>query len=128
MSELNIQFYTKTADAWQSMLADAEAALVSIDIEQYIFTLDIIGQQFFELLTKKAKAGLKIRLLVDTVGSWALYRSQVPDLLREAGIEVRFFNPISPWRIRNFTANFFRNHRKIMIIDQQVAHLGGVGI
>jgi cardiolipin synthase len=52
----------------------------------------------------------------------------MPDFLRGLGLEIRFFNPISPWRITNFTANLFRDHRKILIVDDEVAQLGGVGI
>jgi cardiolipin synthase A/B len=128
MSEVKTQFYTKTSDAWQAMLADVESASRSIDIEQYIFSMDDTGQQFIDLLIKKVKAGLRIRLLCDTVGSWTFYRSQVPELLRNSGIEIRFFNPVSPWRITSFMKNFFRDHRKIMVIDGEIAHLGGVGI
>ncbi|MDQ3014255.1 MAG: phospholipase D-like domain-containing protein [bacterium] len=128
MTEVQTQFFTKTSDAWQAMLGDVESASASIDIEQYIFTIDLIGQQFIDLLIQKAKAGLRIRLLCDTVGSWSFYRSPLPEQLRSVGIHVKFFNPVKPWRITNFTANFFRDHRKIMIIDDHIAHLGGVGI
>lgn len=94
------------------MLEDIRHAKHSISIEQYIFAIDSVGHQFIELLREKVKEGVKVQLLCDAVGSFAFFRSLLPKFLREQGIEVRFFNPISPWRIANFTANLFRNHRK----------------
>ncbi|MES2437220.1 MAG: phospholipase D-like domain-containing protein [Patescibacteria group bacterium] len=128
MSEVNVQFYTKTSDAWEAMLADLEKATKTIDLEQYIFTIDSIGRRFIEVLERKSREGVVVRMLCDTVGSWNFYRSLVPDLLNHLGIRIRFFNPISPWRITNFTSNFFRDHRKLLIIDNQIGHIGGVGI
>jgi cardiolipin synthase len=128
MSLVKIDFYTKSSDAWMIMLQDIKAAQRSIIIEQYIFAVDSIGEQFVEILKEKAKEGVKVRMLCDTVGSYSFYNSLVPELLRTLGIDVRFFNPVRPWRITNFTSNLFRDHRKVLIIDDEVAHLGGVGI
>ncbi len=128
MSEVATQFYTKTGDAWESMLRDIEGAQKSIDIEQYIFSIDVIGTKFLDLLQKKVLQGVRVRLLLDAAGSWTFFRSSIVDRLRKIGIEIRFFNPIQPWRIDLFTSNFFRNHRKIMIIDNTIGHIGGVGI
>lgn len=128
MSQTEVQFYIKTEDAWDIMLKDIEKATRSIDIEQYIFTADFVGLQFIEALRRKVKEGVRVRLLCDMVGSFRFHSSFYPDFLRKEGIEIRFFNSIQPWRIANFTSNFFRDHRKILIIDNTVAHLGGVGI
>ena len=128
MSQVKIDFYTKTSDAWWIMLSDIKTAQRTIVIEQYIFIVDSIGEQFVELLKEKVREGVKVRLLCDTVGSYTFYNSVLPDFLRNLGIDVRFFNPVRPWRITNFTSNLFRDHRKILIVDDEVAHLGGVGI
>jgi cardiolipin synthase len=128
MSQSEFQFYTKTGDAWDAMLEDLRNAQVSIDIEQYIFATDSIGKHFVKILVDKAEKGLKIRLLCDMVGSYTFSRSPIPDELRRLGIEVRFYNPVKPWRIPNFTSNFFRDHRKILVVDNKVGHIGGVGI
>lgn len=110
------------------MLADLRAAKHSISLEQYIFTIDSIGHQFIEILRQKVKEGVNVRIICDAVGSFAFFNSLLPQFLREQGMDVRFFNPISPWRVTNFTANFLRDHRKILIIDNEIAHVGGVGI
>jgi cardiolipin synthase len=123
-----IQFYTGTQAAWDAMFADIEAAKRSIIFEQYIFVNDSVGQKFFDALRKKAREGVKVRLMIDMVGSFSFYRSDLPEVLKTEGIGLMFFNPISPSRIANFTSNFFRDHRKILVIDDEIAHIGGVGI
>lgn len=128
MAETHAQFYTITKDAWTAMLDEIKAAKRTIDIEQYIFIVDSVGRQFVEVLREKARLGVRVRILCDMVGSYSFYRSLLPELLSNVGIEVRFFNPVSPWRIVNFTSNFFRDHRKILVVDGEAAHVGGVGV
>lgn len=127
MSQVEVKFYTVTKDAWQAMLEDIASATKSIDIEQYIFTADKIGQKFIDLFKKKSEEGVKVRVLCDMVGSLALYRSNIEKIFG-GKVEVKFFNPVRPWRVTNFTSNFFRDHRKVLVVDNIVAHVGGVGI
>lgn len=110
------------------MLKLISTAKESIDIEQYIFMPDTIGTRFIELLKRKAAAGVKIRVLCDMFGSASLYYSDIPNTLRGLGIEVQFFNPVRLWMIHTFFGHFFRDHRKILIVDGKRACLGGVGI
>ncbi len=122
------QIYTHTEEAWKAMLEECGKASISIEIEQYIFDQSGIGEKFIEVLKRKAREGIKVRLLIDTAGSYSFYLSSVPADLRKSGIEVRFFNVISPWRIPSFFSWFFRNHRKTLIIDGQIAFTGGTGV
>ncbi|MBI4049412.1 MAG: hypothetical protein HY395_01170 [Candidatus Doudnabacteria bacterium] len=126
--ETGWQFYTRVTEAWDSMLADIASARSFIDLDQYIFEPDRIGRRFLELLIQKAKQGVRVRVICDAAGSANLYNSGFPNLLSEAGIQIFFVNPISPWRIHNFTSWFFRDHKKILVVDGAVGHTGGVGI
>ena len=110
------------------MYADCEQAKKTIDLEMYILAVDTIGQRFIDLFIKKSQEGVKVRLLLDMVGSYPMYISRLPEELQRSGIEVRFFNPVSPWRITNFTSNFFRTHKKLLVIDHEIVHTGGVNI
>jgi cardiolipin synthase len=110
------------------MLADCSTARESIDIEQYIFNDDVIGQRFFEILKKKIGEGVSIRILCDTVGSFSLLNSKSEHALVAAGIAIKFFNPIKPWRIGNVSSWFLRDHRKILLVDRMIVHTGGVAI
>ncbi len=122
------KFYTSSPEAWDSMLLECTKAEKSIDIEQYIFADDEVGRRFVDVLKEKSKNGVKVRLLVDMVGSSDFYYSKTPKELEEAKIEVKFFNVVSPWRIHNFTSWFFRDHKKVLVVDEKVGFTGGLGL
>lgn len=128
MPETNWQFYTDAPSAWEAMLLDCQNATVSIDLDQYIFEPRGIGQKFIDLFIEKASLGVRIRIICDSVGSKFFYSTNLARKLSEAGIQIFFFNPISPWRLDNFTSWFFRDHKKILIIDGKIGHTGGLGI
>ncbi len=128
MEGTNWHFYLKTEDAWLSMKEACFNARKTIDIEQYILENDLIGKEFLDLFKEKSRQGVKIRILCDMAGSFSLYSSRLPKELEEVGIEIRFFNIIKPWRIRSFFSWFFRDHRKILVVDGNVGFIGGVGI
>lgn len=126
--EGKFQFYKYAPETWEAMLEALRTAHSSIEIEHYIFASDVLGDKFIKILKEKARSGVKVRLLIDAVGSAGFYNSEVPDEMRKAGIEIKFFNPISPWRIHTFTSWFFRDHSKIIIVDKKIAFTGGLGI
>lgn len=128
MSETTWKFYLRPTDTWEAMCADCSGAKTSIDIEQFIFGLDELGERFFEILRKKNKEGVKIRIICDAVGSYDFLNSPMEVKLKAEGIEIKFFNPIKPWRIGNFSSWFLRDHRKLLIVDNRIGHTGGVGL
>lgn len=128
MGDTGWKFYSDVPSAWEAMLLDCQRAQASIDMDQYIFEPDRIGRRFMDLFIAKAKGGVRVRLICDAVGSSNLYNSDHPRILSEAGVQVFFFNPVSRWRIHNFTSWFFRDHKKILVVDGRVGHAGGVGI
>lgn len=91
----------------------------------YILRADALGQRFKEALIEKAKAGVKVYVLYDDIGSLTLSRRYRREL-REAGIEVSGF-PGRRSVLRRFRVNF-RNHRKIVVVDGQVAFCGGLNV
>lgn len=128
MFYFNWRFYTSSQLAWEAMLIECQSAKKSIDIEHYIFASDRIGGRFIEVLKEKSKEGVVVRILLDMVGSFDFYNSSVPEELRKSGIEVKFFNIISPWRIHNLFSWFLRDHKKILVVDEKVGFTGGLGI
>jgi cardiolipin synthase len=128
MSETAWQFYLTGQEAWSAMLADLVKAERSIELEQFIFLADQAGQPFVELLAAKAAAGISVRILVDYVGSFSFVNSKTAAKLSQAGVKIAYYNPIKPWRLDNFTAWFWRDHRKILLIDREIAYTGGLGI
>lgn len=128
MNKTNWQFYLRSDNAWHAMKEACLNARLSIDIEQYILEKDDIGSEFLEILIQKRKAGVEIRILCDMVGSYDLFSSSVPDSLRDIGIQVRFWNIVKPWRVRSYLSWFFRDHRKMLVVDKKIGFIGGVGI
>lgn len=96
-----------------------------IHLEYYIFQSDKIGQQIGEILKKKAKEGLEVRLLYDAFGSNQLKKNFIREL-QESGVEVA---PVNSIRFR-FLANRinYRDHRKIIIVDGEHVFTGGINV
>lgn len=113
---MRYRFYTTSAKAWEGMLGAITTASSSIYMEMYIFSDDTAGYNFLSELERKAHEGLRVIVVLDAIGSFDLSRAAI-ERLRAAGAEVRFF---SYW--------LRRTHRKILIIDEHVAFLGGVNI
>lgn len=110
------------------MLLAMENASNSIDLEQFKFIGDSVGRRFAEVLKRKAVAGVKVRLIVDYAGSFSFINSSLASELIKAGVELKYFNPIRPWRLHLYASWFRRDHRKILIIDSKIFFTGGVGI
>ncbi|MFA4818160.1 MAG: phospholipase D-like domain-containing protein [Parcubacteria group bacterium] len=128
MFDTSWQFYLTGEQAWEAMLLACGRAEKSIDVEQFIFAYDSIGRRFHELFIAKTRAGVRVRLIIDGGGSYGFYNSKPHRELVQAGVEVKFFSTISPWRLNNISSFFFRNHRKLLIIDDVVGFTGGVGV
>jgi cardiolipin synthase len=122
------KFYLNSADAWLAMKEACINARKTIDIEQFILETDDIASEFLEILINKRKAGVRVRILCDMAGSYNLFLSSLPAALRDGGVELRFWNVVKPWRIHTFFSWFFRDHRKLMVIDKDISFIGGVGI
>ncbi len=111
---MRYKFFTNSERAWHGMFEAMENADESIYIEMYIFLDNMKAINFIELLMKKAKSGVRVRLVLDSFGSADLSTKAI-DSLRKSGAEVRFFSSF-----------LHGNHRKILIIDEKIAFVGGV--
>jgi cardiolipin synthase A/B len=110
---------------YAAMLAAIRGAKHHIHMETYIFDDDEVGRTFATALTERAKAGVKVRLLYDSVGSNKTPR-EFFERLAAGGVEVREFNPpTAPDRILSLN---HRDHRKLTLVDGRVAFLGGINI
>jgi cardiolipin synthase len=107
-----------TFDAWVEAIDDAKRF---VHFENYILRDDRVGRVFRDALVRKAKEGIEVRVLYDWMGSWAT-RRRFWKPFREAGVEVRAFNPPS---IRNPFGLLQRDHRKMVCVDGAVAFIGG---
>lgn len=119
------EIYSDGETTFKAILEAMEQAKDHIHLEYYIVHHDTIGMVFQELMLRKAKEGVKVRLMVDGLGSYKL-KNEYVDKLRAGGVEVCWFFPI---RAAFFTKNLnYRNHRKIVVVDGLVGFLGGINI
>jgi cardiolipin synthase len=110
--------------AYDAMLDTIAGASRWIHFENYIIRSDDAGHRFAELLMRRAREGVHVRVLYDGLGSIGTRRS-FWRTLRAAGIEVRPFRPLSAL---DLVRNFSRNHRKLVVADGARAVIGGLCI
>ncbi|WP_293764900.1 phosphatidylserine/phosphatidylglycerophosphate/cardiolipin synthase family protein [uncultured Aquitalea sp.] len=111
---------TENFPAWETALAGATD---SIFIEMYILSNDAFGQRMLDILTQKAREGVKVCLLYDWLGSWQLALRRGFRALQAAGGEVRAYNP--PTLTGGLTL-LGRNHRKSIVVDRKTAFISGL--
>lgn len=118
-----------TKDIWPVMLDACRKATKSIWFEQYLIGTDESAKTFIDVLCEKAKQGIEVRCLFDALGSFALGRSPLLlQKMQEAGVRIHFFNWLKPFSHHNQKFLYFRNHRRMLIIDEETAWTGGICI
>ncbi len=132
-------------DTFEAMLRAIASARARVWLESYIFTPDRIGSAILHALVAAAARGVEVRLLVDAFGSPAMDQEHAAPLL-QAGGKFAAFNPVT-WltrtvsmlgplarfkprhRHRHFKLPWFmRDHRKILVVDDDVAFCGGMNV
>ena len=106
-----------------AMLEAIQQATHTIELELYLISDGQCAQALVEALSKASERGLTVRCLFDGFGSLGLGQPLLKALLA-AEVQVRFYNPVS-WR--RGLRNLYRDHRKLLVIDHQVAFVGGMG-
>ncbi|WP_411843811.1 cardiolipin synthase [Salinicoccus sp. HZC-1] len=120
-----IQMYTDGHEKFEALFKDIEAAREHIHLQYYIMREDRIGSRLRDLLTEKAKAGVKVRFLYDGFGSRKISRTFFSEL-HEHGGETQAFSPLLSGLLK-LRLNF-RNHRKLAVIDGKVGYMGGYNV
>ena len=121
----NVSMYSDGKLFFNELLESLKKAKKSINIEFYIFKNDDIGTKILNVLEEMAKEGGEGRLLYDSVGSRSLNRNVLNKLINEGGKVGEFF---PSWlKFININMNF-RNHRKIVVIDNNVGFVGGFNV
>jgi cardiolipin synthase len=116
-----IRLLKNGAEAFPAMFAAIQGASRCVALEMYIVADDATGREFRDHLTAAARRGVLVDVLIDSWGSLHLPNTFWEGLIAEGG-SVKWFRPI----IRSVV--FFRNHRKLLLVDDRVAFLGGMNI
>lgn len=122
------QLFFDSPDFFKSLKRDLQNAKSRIDIEMYIWGIDDMASDIFETLVQAVERGVEVRLLVDAVGSFLwIPNHNNPEYTR--GVQVRVFNPVRfPWSWRLANRINRRNHRKLVLIDNEVLYTGSQNI
>lgn len=113
------------SEIFRSMLEAIDSAKESVHLESYILASDKTGEEFSRRLREKARAGVRVRVIFDAVGSIDIDPVFV-NRLRNSGAQILEYHPVAPWRPRWAWGR--RDHRKILVVDGKTAFTGGVNI
>ena len=120
-----VSLFYETTSAFEALLAAVQGARHHVHLEYFIFRSDESGGRLLDLLGRKAKEGVEVRLLFDGMGARNL-GPRTLEPLRKSGGRAEAFLSINPLRSR-LQVNL-RNHRKIVVVDGRVAFTGGTNI
>ncbi|RZA31987.1 MAG: cardiolipin synthase [Lysobacteraceae bacterium] len=107
-----------------AMLEAIRSAEKTITFETYIYWSGSIGREFTEALMERARAGVKVHVMLDFMGSIKLDLAQI-DAMKAAGVQVQRYHKPVWWKLARLNN---RTHRKLLVIDGKIGFTGGVGI
>ncbi|HEX2272859.1 MAG TPA: phospholipase D-like domain-containing protein, partial [Acidimicrobiales bacterium] len=96
----------------------------TIDFLTFVYWVGDIGREFADALAQRARAGVRVRVILDALGAYDL-EDEVIETMRQAGVVVVKFRPVQKLK---FWESNHRTHRKVLICDENVAFTGGIGI
>lgn len=123
-SATSLEHFRSGAEAFAAIERDIAAARHHIHLEFYIWCDDVTGRRLRDLLIERARAGIEVRVLVDSVGA-GVRAGFFRELVAAGGGFARFNPPRLGMRTRLLN---FRSHRKIVVIDGAVGYLGGMNV
>jgi cardiolipin synthase len=107
-----------------AMLEAIRQARRRINFETYIYDSGEVAQEFTSALADAASRGVEVRLIVDAVGASAMEQEHV-DRLQRSGVQIGTFNAVRWYSLEEIN---YRTHRKILVVDGDVAFTGGAGV
>ena len=120
-----VKLFSDGKDFFSDLIENLKKAEKSINIQFYIFRKDGIGTEILKVLEDKAREGVEVRFLYDSVGCRMLNRDKLKDFISAGGKVAEFF----PSKIKPFNINMnHRNHRKIVVIDDYLSYVGGFNV
>lgn len=118
-------YFSSGAQLYDDVLEQLEKAKEFIFIEFYIISNGVLLNRVLDILKKKAKNGVDVRIIYDDMGSHGTIKRRTKDQIIESGIKLKSYNRLLP--IFNLALNL-RDHRKIIIIDGKVSYTGGTNL
>lgn len=121
-----VTYYEVGEKMINAMLEDLEKAEKFIFMEYFIVSEGRVWKNILDILTKKAKEGVEVKLLFDDFGTLMINNKQFRQELKDKGIELLIYNPIHK-NVARLSFNY-RNHQKITVIDGNIGYTGGINL
>lgn len=112
------------AEIFPAMLDAIHAATETVDLLSYVYWTGKVADDFAEACIERARAGVRVRILLDAVGALQMNRD-LAHAMEDAGCQLEWFRPPTTWKV--WESNH-RSHRKVLVCDEDVGFTGGVGI
>lgn len=120
-----VTYFPIGEDKFEALLRELEQAKHFIFLEYFIVKEGIMWGQVLEILVRKAKEGVDVRVMYDGTCEFSALPHNYPERLKELGIQCKAFAPITPFVSTHYN---YRDHRKILVIDGKVGFTGGVNL
>lgn len=116
--------HTNGDRAFPAMIGAIDGAKERVSLESYIYEKGDVGTRFTNALAAAARRGVRVRLVLDSVGSLNMAKEDIKQL-EDAGAQLGWVNPVVSFQIEEVN---YRTHRKALVVDGAVAFVGGIGI
>lgn len=120
-----VTYFSIGEEMFENMLAEVEAAKEFIFLEYFIVDEGYMWGKLLNVLERKAKEGVEVRLMYDGTCEFALLPRTYPKKLEKIGIQCKVFAPITPLVSTHYN---YRDHRKILVTDGRTAFTGGINL
>lgn len=122
-----VQLFADGPSTYAAMETAIGGARRFIHLESYIFEADAVGLRIAQRLIDKRGEGVAVAVMVDAVGTLSV-PPELFERMRQAGVQVVFFNPVNPLQGRGAWSLNERSHRKILVVDGEIAFVGGINL
>lgn len=120
-----VTYFPTGRDKWNQLLLELEQAEKFIFLEYFIIDEGLMWGKILEILAKKAKEGVEVRVMYDGTCEFSTLPHDYPKRLNKLGIKCHIFSPVTPFLSTHYN---YRDHRKILVIDGRVGFTGGVNL
>ncbi len=124
-ADCQVTYFPLGEDKFQAMLVELEKAERFIYLEYFIVAEGLMWGKILEILARKVAQGVDVRMMYDGTCEFALLPRSYPKKLEKLGIQCISFSPVAPFISTHYN---YRDHRKILVIDGQVAFNGGINL
>ena len=121
----DLEVFSSGERKWELLLADMDHARTSICMDYFRFDDDSSGRKVFDVMVRKAREGVAVRLILEDVSHGTLKKRFYQEMAA-AGVEVRYFTDMDRWDALSKVGH--RDHRKIVVIDGRIGYLGGMNL